>query len=145
MGQIPEIYGNVRALAQGKGSQILVGTTKNCIVGGNFDLPFAPLVVGHTGDLWALCVHPNQNQFLSAGFDKRIQLWDTMSRSVIWTKDIDESIQSACFSPDGKILILGSTSGKWIAMDAETRDVYAEHVDGAEPLQVFFSRLKALQ
>ena len=68
----------MRTLSQGKGSQILVGTTRNCIVGGNFDLPFAPLVIGHTEELATLCVHPNQAQFLSGGQDKLLQLWDTV-------------------------------------------------------------------
>ena len=134
--QIPEQYGNVRTLSQGKGCQILVGTTRNCIVGGNFELPFAPLVVGHTEELSALCVHPNQSQFLSGGHDKLIQLWDTMSHSLIWSKDIGEQIQSACFSPDGLVLIVGTVTGKWIAIDAETREVYSSHTDGNEPLQV---------
>ena len=114
----------------------MVGTTRNCIVGGNFELPFAPLVVGHTEELSALCVHPNQSQFLSGGHDKLIQLWDTMSHSLIWSKDIGEQIQSACFSPDGLVLIVGTVTGKWIAIDAETREVYSSHTDGNEPLQV---------
>lgn len=143
--QIAEVYGNVRALSQGKGSQILVGTTRNCILGGNFEIPFSPLVEGHTGELWALCAHPNQNQFLSAGHDQRIQLWDSMSRSLIWNKDMAESLQSACFSPDGSLLVLGTTVGKWIVMDAETRDVYAAHIDGHEPIQVGISSSKILE
>jgi len=134
--EIAEIHGNVRALSQGKGSQILVGTTRNCIVGGNFDIPFSPLVEGHTGELWAVCAHPNQNQFLSAGYDQRIQLWDSMSRSLIWSKDVAESLQSACFSPDGSLLVVGTSVGKWMAMDAQTRDVYDTHIDGHEPIQV---------
>ena len=81
--QIAEQFGSVRTLSQGKGSQILVGTTRNCILAGNFELPFAPLVVGHTDELAALAVHPNQQQFLSAGHDRLVQLWDTMSRSLI--------------------------------------------------------------
>jgi len=134
--QVAQVYGNVRALSQGKGSQILVGTTRNCIVAGNFEMPFSVLVEGHTDELWALCAHPNQNQFLSAGYDKRIQLWDSMSRSLIWSKDVAESLQSACFSPDGSLLVVGTTVGKWIAMDAQTRDIHATHVDGHEPIQV---------
>lgn len=134
--EIPEVHGNVRALSQGRGSQILVGTTRNCIVAGNFDVPFSPLVEGHTGELWALCAHPNQNQFLSAGYDQRVQLWDTMSRSLIWSKDIAECVQSACFSPDGHLLVLGTSHGKWVAMDAETRDIYASQTDGHETIQV---------
>jgi len=59
-----------------------------------------------------------------------------MSYSLIWSKDIGEQIQSACFSPDGLVLIVGTVTGKWIAIDAETREVYSSHTDGNEPLQV---------
>jgi len=42
--QIPEVFGPVRMLSQGKGNMILVGTTKNTILHGSFDLGFNPIV-----------------------------------------------------------------------------------------------------
>lgn len=33
----------MRVAVQGKGSQILVGTTRNCILRGSFDIPFTPV------------------------------------------------------------------------------------------------------
>lgn len=126
----------MRTIIQGKGTRIVVGTTKNCILQGSFDTPFTPLLTGHSEDLWALCVHPNQSQFASGGYDGRIQLWDTISRSPVWYKDIEIPIQSACFSPDGQVLVLATTCGKWFAMDSQTRDIYATHLDGTESLQV---------
>ena len=42
--QIPEQYGPVRMLSQGKGSMILVGTTHNFILQGTLDLKFSPIV-----------------------------------------------------------------------------------------------------
>uniref|UniRef100_A0A0P5J1V7 Echinoderm microtubule-associated protein 1 n=1 Tax=Daphnia magna TaxID=35525 RepID=A0A0P5J1V7_9CRUS len=134
--EIPEKYGNVRVAVQGKGSQILVGTTRNCILRGSFDIPFTPLMVGHTEESTGLCVHPSQSQFLSFGYDGRLQLWDTMSRTIIWGKDIRDPIQSACFSPEGQVLVIASTCGKWFVMDSQTRDIYATHMDGTEPVQV---------
>lgn len=127
----------MRTIIQGKSTQILVGTTRNCILRGSFELPFVPLITGHTDELWGLCVHPIQSQFLSCGFDGRVQLWDTMSRTLIWDKDMGDSLQSACFSPDGLVLVLATTCGKWFAMDSQTRDIYATHIDGNEPIQVY--------
>ncbi len=127
----------MRTAIQGKGTQVLVGTTRNCILRGSFDLPFTPLIIGHTEELWSLCVHPSQSQFLSCGHDGRVQLWDTMSRTLIWDKDIGNPLQSACFSPDGLVLVLGTTCGKWFVVDSQTRDIYATHTDGTEPIQVF--------
>lgn len=99
-------------------------------------MPFTPLIIGHTEELWSLCVHPSQSQFLSCGHDGRVQLWDTMSRTLIWDKDIGNPLQSACFSPDGLVLVLGTTCGKWFVVDSQTRDIYATHTDGTEPIQV---------
>lgn len=92
-------------------------------------------MVGHTEESTGLCVHPSQSQFLSFGYDGRLQLWDTMSRTIIWGKDIRDPIQSACFSPEGQVLVIASTCGKWFVMDSQTRDIYATHMDGTEPVQ----------
>jgi len=56
---------------------------------------FSPAVLGHTDELWALCPHPTLAQFLTAGFDRIVQLWDSLSRSVVWSKDIAVSITFA--------------------------------------------------
>lgn len=47
-----------------------------------------------------------------------------------------EQVQSAAFSSDGSILIVGCVSGKWLVMDSETREIYSVHTDGSEPIQV---------
>ncbi|KFM61433.1 Echinoderm microtubule-associated protein-like 1, partial [Stegodyphus mimosarum] len=106
--KLPEQTGGVRALAQGKGSMLLVGTTKNCILQGTLSLNFSLIVQGHTEELWALAVHPSQSQFISGGHDHYIHLWDTMSHSVVWSKDIGEAVQSACYSPDGSVIALAT-------------------------------------
>lgn len=57
MFQIPEQFGPVRAITEGRGSQLIVGTTKNCILAGSFQLPFQPVVQGHTDEL-VFCFFP---------------------------------------------------------------------------------------
>ena len=42
--QVPEQYGPVRTLSQGKGALVLIGTTKNCILQGSLDLEFSPII-----------------------------------------------------------------------------------------------------
>lgn len=56
--------------------------------------------------------------------------------TVFYISYIQEPVQSATFSLDGSVLIIGCTSGHWLVMDAETREVYSMHTDGAEPIQV---------
>lgn len=133
---VPEHLGPIRVVAEGRGSQLLVGTTKNCILIGSLELGLTPVVLGHTDELWGLAIHPVLPQFLTAGHDRLIMLWDSMSHSVVWSKDVMEPVQSATFSVDGSVLIIGCTSGHWLVMDAETREVYSMHTDGSEPIQV---------
>lgn len=33
-------------------------------------------------------------------------------------------------------MVIGTTSGRWLVMDAETREMYSQHQDGNEPIQV---------
>jgi len=75
-------------VAEGRGSQLLVGTTKNCILIGSLELGLSPVVLGHTDELWGLAVHPVLPQFLTAGHDRLIMLWDSLSHSVVWSKDV---------------------------------------------------------
>lgn len=134
--QIAEHLGGVRTVSEGRGSQLLIGSTRNCILVGSLSVGFSPAVLGHTDELWALAAHPSLPQFLTAGYDKIVQLWDSMARSVVWSKDIAEQAQSASFSPDGSVIIVGCVLGRWLVMDAETREIYSVHTDGAEPIQV---------
>lgn len=44
--QIEGHYGGVRVVAEGKGRQLFVGTTRNCILHGDLELGFVPAVLG---------------------------------------------------------------------------------------------------
>lgn len=44
--------------------------------------------MGHTDELWALATHPTLTQFVTAGQDCLLQMWDSLSHSVVWSKDI---------------------------------------------------------
>jgi len=68
--QLPEHLGSIRIISQGRGSQLLLGTTRNSILSGHFDLNFQEIMVGHTGDVWALATSPSSPQFISAGHDR---------------------------------------------------------------------------
>lgn len=134
--EIEHHFGAVRVVAEGKGSQILVGTTRNCILTGALDLGFSPVIMGHTDELWGLAVHPNLPQFVTGGRDRLLQLWDSLSHSVVWSKDIGEQIQSCAFSASGNMIAVGTVNGKWLIYDTLTREALAQHTDGQEPIQV---------
>ncbi|KPM01385.1 echinoderm microtubule-associated protein-like protein 1 [Sarcoptes scabiei] len=136
--KLPEQYGGVRTLTTGKGSMLIVGSTKNCILQGTMALNFSLVIQGHTEDLFGLAIHPTQNQFITAGHDKNIHLWDTMSHLVVWTKDIGESAHAAAFSPDGCVIVISTTTpGRWIVCDATTKQMLSMHNDGSEIIECF--------
>lgn len=132
--EIEQHFGAIRIIAEGKGSQLLIGTTRNCILTGNLELGFSPVIMGHTDELWGLAIHPNMPQFVTGGRDRLLQLWDSLSHSVVWSKDIGEQIQSCAFSSDGSWIAVGTLFGKWMVFDTQTRDMLAQHTDGQEPI-----------
>ncbi|XP_026668685.1 echinoderm microtubule-associated protein-like 2 isoform X3 [Ceratina calcarata] len=136
--QIEDHFGGIRTLAEGRGTQLLIGTTRNCILVGDVrtGIGFHPAMLGHAEEVWGLAMHPTLSQFATAGHDRLLQMWDSLSHTVVWSKDIGEQAQSIGFSPDGNVMVVGCTSGKWLAIDSETRELYTHHTDGSEPIQV---------
>lgn len=128
-------FGAVRVVAQGKGSQLLIGTTKNCILSGDFTLGLVPMVMGHTDILWSLASHPQVAQFVTGGRDRLLQLWDSLSHSVVWSKDIGEPIQAVQFSNSGDTIIVSGVGGRWMVFDTVTRELLAVYQDGQDVIQ----------
>ncbi|KAJ8416101.1 hypothetical protein AAFF_G00381230 [Aldrovandia affinis] len=134
--EVPEQYGTIRALAEGKGEQFLVGTSRNFILRGTFNDGFQVEVQGHTDELWGLAAHPFKDLFLTCAQDRQVCLWNSVDHSLEWTRLLDESGHCADFHPSGAVVVIGTHSGKWYALDAETRDLVAIHTDGNEQLSV---------
>ncbi|KAM9466957.1 echinoderm microtubule-associated protein-like 1 isoform 2-T2 [Clarias gariepinus] len=136
MVEVPEVYGPIRTIAEGKGETILIGTTKNYILLGNLNGDFTPITQGHTDELWGLAVHPLKLQFLTCGHDKLVSLWDSESHQPLWTKTLEDAAQSAGFHPSGAIVAIGTQTGRWLVLDTETKDLVTVHTDGNEQLSV---------
>lgn len=114
----------MRAIAEGLGSELLVGTTKNALLRGDLAQGFSPviqvgepkargssregsggravgtncvLLQGHTDELWGLCTHPSQNRFLTCGHDRQLCLWDGEGHALAWSMDL--KVESAARGP----------------------------------------------
>ncbi|KPJ20793.1 Echinoderm microtubule-associated protein-like 1 [Papilio xuthus] len=124
----------------GRGSQLYVGTTRNCILHGDLQLGFSPAVLGHVEELWGLAAHPSLPQFVTAGWDRLLQLWDGLSHSTVWSKDIEERAQCCAWSRDGGAVAVGCLSGRWLVFDPHSRELLASHHDGA--IYQFLNRLQ---
>lgn len=132
-------FGAVRVVTQGKGMKIFIGTTRNCILSGDLELGFTPVVMGHTDELWGFAVHPNMPQFVTGGRDRLLQYWDSLSHTVVWSKDIGEPIQSCEFTAEGDFVICGAMNGRWMVYNTVSRELMSQYQDGQEPIQTIRS------
>ncbi|XP_059209236.1 echinoderm microtubule-associated protein-like 1 isoform X2 [Centropristis striata] len=134
--EVPELFGPIRTIAEGRGETVLIGTTKNFVLQGSLDGEFMPITQGHTDELWGLAVHPWKPQFLTCGYDRQVSLWDSSSHQLIWTKNMDDAAQSAGFHPSGAVVAIGTQTGRWLVLDTDSKDLVTVHTDGNEQLSV---------
>ncbi|KTG41402.1 hypothetical protein cypCar_00000837 [Cyprinus carpio] len=109
--EVPEAFGPVRTIAEGKQDELFVGTTRNAVLRGSFSGSLTPIVQGHTDELWGLDVHPSTEQFVTCGQDKQVYLWDTSSHLPLWSKAIEDPGRSVGFHPSGTVLAVGTMTG----------------------------------
>ncbi|XP_022605982.1 echinoderm microtubule-associated protein-like 1 isoform X2 [Seriola dumerili] len=134
--EVPELFGPIRTIAEGRGETVLIGTTKNFVLQGSLDGEFMPITQGHTDELWGLAVHPWKPQFLTCGYDRQVSLWDSSTHQLIWTKSMEDAVQSAGFHPTGAVVAIGTQIGRWLVLDTDSKDLVTVHTDGNEQLSV---------
>ncbi|XP_047458525.1 echinoderm microtubule-associated protein-like 4 isoform X2 [Mugil cephalus] len=134
--EVPDQYGTIRAVSEGKGDEFLVGTSRNFILRGTFNDGFLVEVQGHTDELWGLASHPSREMFLTCAQDRLVCLWNSLDHSLHWSRTLEEHGHCADFHPSGVVVAIGTHSGKWYVLDAETTDLVAIHTDGNEQLSV---------
>ncbi|XP_055718516.1 echinoderm microtubule-associated protein-like 1 isoform X3 [Salvelinus fontinalis] len=134
--EVPELFGPIRTVAEGKGESVLIGTTRNYVLQGSLYGEFIPITQGHTDELWGLAVHPWKPHFLTCGHDKHVSLWDSSSHQPVWTKTMEDAAQSAGFHPSGAVVAIGTQTGRWLVLDTDSKDLVTVHTDGNEQLSV---------
>ncbi|NWX79999.1 EMAL1 protein, partial [Alca torda] len=134
--EIPEQFGPIRTVAEGKGDVVLIGTTRNFVLQGTLSGDFFPITQGHTDELWGLAVHSSNPHFFTCGHDKHITLWDATTHRPIWNKIIEDPAQSSGFHPSASVVAVGTLTGRWFVFDTETKDLVTVHTDGNEQLSV---------
>ncbi|XP_014062759.1 echinoderm microtubule-associated protein-like 1 isoform X2 [Salmo salar] len=134
--EVPELFGPIRTVAEGKGESVLIGTTRNYVLQGSLYGEFNPITQGHTDELWGLAVHPWKPHFLTCGYDKHVSLWDSSSHQPVWTKTMEDAAQSAGFHPSGAVVAIGTQTGRWLVLDTDSKDLVTVHTDGNEQLSV---------
>uniref|UniRef100_A0A8C6TX88 EMAP like 1 n=1 Tax=Neogobius melanostomus TaxID=47308 RepID=A0A8C6TX88_9GOBI len=132
--EVPEVFGPIRTIAEGRGDTVLMGTTKNLILQGSLDGEFVPITQGHMDELWGLAAHPSKPHFLTCGYDRQVCLWDSSSHQLMWVKTLEDTAQSAGFHPSGDVVAIGTHTGRWLVLDTESKDLVTVHTDGNEQL-----------
>jgi WD40 repeat protein/Ca2+-binding EF-hand superfamily protein len=108
-----------------------------------------PLVHGHgSRELWGLAVHPTKEEFVSAGDDNSIRIWDTKNCSLVRTIRLDAAARAVAFSSDGKYLAVGFGLGRRVKGKAAAKEgafvvlsgtefrIVHEGKDSNEPIRV---------
>uniref|UniRef100_A0A669BEP1 EMAP like 3 n=1 Tax=Oreochromis niloticus TaxID=8128 RepID=A0A669BEP1_ORENI len=134
--EIPEQFGAVRTIAAVDEEELLVGTTRNAILRGTFSDGFVAIVQGHVDEMWGLATHPSQNIFLTCGHDRQVCLWNTEEHKLDWCITLEEYGLCADFCPNGSVVSVGLSTGRWMVLDLLTREVVSESTDGNEQLSV---------
>uniref|UniRef100_A0A8D3CIX4 EMAP like 3 n=1 Tax=Scophthalmus maximus TaxID=52904 RepID=A0A8D3CIX4_SCOMX len=134
--EIPEKFGAVRTIADVDGEELLVGTTRNAILRGTFSDGFVAIVQGHVDEMWGLATHPSQNIFLTCGHDRQVCLWKTEEHKLDWCISLEEYGLCADFCPNGSVVSVGLSTGRWMVLDLLTMEVVSESIDGNEQLSV---------
>ncbi|MGH0138772.1 UNVERIFIED_CONTAM: hypothetical protein FKN15_015869 [Acipenser sinensis] len=130
--EIPEQFGAVRTIAEVKGEELLIGTTRNAILKGSFSDGFVPIVQGHVDELWGLATHPFDNVFLSCGHDKQVCLWSGSQHSLEWSTTLEETGLCADFHPNGRVVGVGLNTGRSTVNCGIAARVWLEGSDGTD-------------
>ena len=51
---------------------------------------------------------------------------------VVLTSANNIQVQSAAFSCDGEVVVVGTVTGKWVVMDSRTKEVFGVHQVGGD-------------
>ncbi|TMW57573.1 hypothetical protein Poli38472_003498 [Pythium oligandrum] len=73
------------------------------------------------GELWGLAVHPTTLQFVTAGDDSTVRLWDAPSREMLalYRAKTTAKYRAAAFSTDGNHVVVGTQDGQVTVLLAE--------------------------
>jgi WD40 repeat protein len=96
------------------GAQLAVGCSNNSLALVDMARGQARTVMeGHSGEIWALAVHPELPIFATGALDKQLRVWDARAHSAKAEKTValKSGVICAAFSPNGQTLAVGLENG----------------------------------
>uniref|UniRef100_A0A671M7Y2 Echinoderm microtubule-associated protein-like 3 n=1 Tax=Sinocyclocheilus anshuiensis TaxID=1608454 RepID=A0A671M7Y2_9TELE len=131
--EIPEKFGAVRTIADVDGEELLVGTTRNAILRGTFSDGFVAIVQGHVDEMWGLATHHTQNIFLTCGNDRQVCVWNAEEHKLDWCTTLESDPSEIILL---SVVSVGLSTGRWVVLDLQTKEVVSDLTDGNEQLSV---------
>ncbi|KAM6203122.1 echinoderm microtubule-associated protein-like 1 isoform 6-T6 [Rhynchocyon petersi] len=104
--EIPEQYGPIRTVAEGKGDVILIGTTRNFVLQGTLTGDFAPIT---QDPAQSSGFHPSGSVVAVGTLTGRWFVFDAETKDLVTVHtDGNEQLSVMRYSPDGNFLAIGS-------------------------------------
>ncbi|XP_047466632.1 echinoderm microtubule-associated protein-like 1 isoform X10 [Mugil cephalus] len=104
--EVPELFGPIRTIAEGRGETVLIGTTKNFVLQGSLDGEFMPIT---QDTAQSAGFHPSGAVVAIGTQTGRWLVLDTDSKDLVTVHtDGNEQLSVMCYGPDGNFLAIGS-------------------------------------
>lgn len=107
------IFPSIRSVCSSLDGQIILFGTKGgsiyeiSTIDGS-DVRGGPISSGHSsGNIRTLSSHPSRGEFLTAGDDMRLRIWDANTHTLLRIGNFDAEIRSAVYSPLGDFICIG--------------------------------------
>ncbi|VDK75744.1 unnamed protein product [Litomosoides sigmodontis] len=108
-----EESGCIRTITSTSSFRLYIGTTRNTIWSGTLDNGFQQIQHAHADAITHITSHPTKSEFLSSSTDKKLRLYDTETKTVLWSLHVKDEICCADFHPKGDNFAIGFASGTW--------------------------------
>ncbi|CAD5119118.1 DgyrCDS7761 [Dimorphilus gyrociliatus] len=123
---IPEVAGTIKSVVTrnigGMDGAIYVVTAKSSFLEGSLQDKLSFVFHAHSQSIAGLAVHPSEPFFYTAGQDSYVCKWSAAKKKMIWRIHVDISCSSLALDPHGKVLSVGTSNGRLIALNALTGD-----------------------
>ncbi|CAH1772810.1 unnamed protein product [Owenia fusiformis] len=121
---LPDTAGTIRNMLphnqQDTDGQLYIGTANNSILEGSLQNKFTYLIQGHHKEVSGLTCHPTEQTFITAGLDKEVCKWALYTHNLIWKSNIGLECVCVAFDPQGLVMAIGTTAGRFVILDSSS-------------------------
>lgn len=108
---------SIRALDVHSDGSVLVGFRNSKIVKISNGTKSLIMSGHHQGSINSVAVHPTKSQFITAGDDRTVRLWDVIEKKMIKEKFFKKSVTALDWSDDGQIIIAALQNGSIVVLN----------------------------